>query len=77
MHTLNTHTDIQTLGQSAAGTPLPTPLMYITTHIKMHTHTHKVQVLTLPHQLSLEILLQGLMTTTERTKEQSLYKKKD
>lgn len=40
MHTLNTHTDIQTLGQSAAGTPLPTPLMYITTHIKMHTHTH-------------------------------------
>ena len=46
--------------------------MYITTHIKMHTHTY-----TLPHQLSLEILLQGLMTKTQRTKEQRDYKKED
>lgn len=42
-----------------------------------HTHTNKVQVLTLAHQLSLEILLQSLMTTTERTKEHRDEEKED
>lgn len=73
-HTKHTHTGTQTLGQNTAGTPPPN---LTDVHNHTHTHTHSAGAHTVPHQLSLEVLLQGLMTKTERTKEQGDYEKED